>query len=248
MVVMPLPFAERGVRASRGEAPGVKIAVSSAPFRAAFAAGTLTHLEWVEGCASRLDADGIVLALGDLPRSDAEYAAQVRKVALDLGLVSVALDAPGLLVPDAAPAQLDAALALATQLGAGIICTTTGPAGDLPPKTFVETVTAAKRFAALAKAANVTVAVAPADGAAAPDPSAVRHLLKDVDSAWLRLALPADADRSELSPRERVLLERIALDGPLHPPPARRGWFVVEGDGGADPFARVGAAVAALRA
>ena len=47
--------------------------------------GFVDHLEWLELCTSRLDADGVVLALADFPRTDGEYAAQVKKVAVDLG-------------------------------------------------------------------------------------------------------------------------------------------------------------------
>jgi len=65
----------------------MKVAVTSSSFSAALERGELTHLEWLEACASRLDADGVVLALADFPRTDSEYAAQVKKVATDLGIV-----------------------------------------------------------------------------------------------------------------------------------------------------------------
>ena len=81
----------------------MKIAVTSAVFAAALRRGELTHLEWLEACASRLELDGVVLARDDVPRTDREYAAQVKKVATALGLVPVALDVPGLLDPDRRP-------------------------------------------------------------------------------------------------------------------------------------------------
>ncbi len=74
--------------------------MASSSFAALLRRGSLTHLEWLELCASRLDADGVVFAQADFPRTDGEYAAQVKKVAVDLGIVPLALEVPGLLDPD----------------------------------------------------------------------------------------------------------------------------------------------------
>ena len=228
----------------------MKVAVTSSSFAALLRRGALTHLEWLETCASRLDADGAVFALADFPRTDLEYAAQVKKVATDLGIVPVALDVPGLLDPARPDAERTAALALASAIGAALIRVTAGPPGDLPPETFARTVAGTKAFTSAAKAANVTLTVAPADGTLLADIAAVQNFAKYVDSAWLRYDLPAGSpDRALLGSRERVLVERVGLDANLAPlaAPLRRGWLVLEGDGGDDPFARVGAAVSALR-
>lgn len=229
----------------------MKVAVVSSTFAAVLRRGELTHLEWIETCASKLDVDGVVFALADFPRTDLEYAAQVKKVATDLGIVPVALDVPGLLDPDRPDAERTAAVALATAIGAALIRVTAGPPGELPPETFARTVAATKGFTSAAKAANVTLTVAPAAGSLLADVAAVQNFAKYVDSAWLRYDLAAGSpDRALLGSRDRVLVERIGLDenpatlGSL----ARRGWFVLEGDGGDDPIARVSAAVAALRA
>jgi hypothetical protein len=243
---------QRGERlAVDGGAPGVKLAVTSSSFAALLRRRALTHLEWLEACASRLDVDGVVFDLADLPRTDLEYAAQVKKVATDLGIVPVALDVPGLLDPDRPAGDRAAALTLATGLGVGLIRLTGGPPGPLPPETFARTVAASKELAAGAKAANLTLTLAPAAGSLLADLADVRKLAKYVDSAWLRYDLPAESpDRALLNARERVLVERVGLDEYPQPfaPLLRRGWFVLEGDGGDDPFARVAAAVAALRA
>jgi hypothetical protein len=226
----------------------VKIAVSSSPFGAAMRAGTLTHLEWLEGCASRLDADGIVFALADLPRRDREYAAQAKKVAVDLGLVPVALDVPGLLDPAQPEDWREEALGLAGALGVLLVRVTTGPPGSLPPQAFVETVETAKGVASLAKAANITVVVTAARATIAPDIAAVRHLLKDVDSAWLRYEVGPGDDRAALGPRDRVLVEAFPLVADPDTIAAEtRAWVVVEGDGAPDPFARAKAAIDRLR-
>ena len=226
----------------------MKLAVSSTTFADLLRAGRLTQLEWLEACASRLDADGVSFGLDDFPRRDPEYAAQVRKVAVDLGLVPVALEAPGLLDPAVAEEARADALALAVGIGALLLRTTTGPSGDLPPRQFVLTVATAKALAKQAKAANLTVAVAAAPQTVAGSLAELQHLIRDTDSAWLRYELPADEPREAVGPRDRVVIERVALGvDPRSLDPGRRGWYVLAGDGGADPFARVAAAAAELR-
>ena len=226
----------------------MKIAVTSASFASSFRSGEMTHLEWLELCASRLDADGVVLALADFPRTDPEYAAQVKKVATDLGIVPVALDVPGLLDPAQPDAGRAAAVALASAAGAALLRVTAGPPGELPPETFARMVASTKAFTSLAKAANVTVAVAPEPDTLLGDLAAVQNFTKYVDSAWLRYDLPlAHPERGSLSGRDRVLVERVGLDQQPNELPASRGWLVLEGDGGDDPLDRVGVALAALR-
>jgi hypothetical protein len=212
--------------------------------------GGLTHLEWLEWCASRLDVDGVVFALDDFPRTDPEYAAQVKKVATDLGIVPVALDVPGLLDPARPEAERSAAVELAGGVGAALIRVSAGPPGELPPETFARTVASTKAFASLAKAANVTITVAPVAGTLLAGLGDVQNFAKYVDSAWLRYDVPVtDPERGLLSGRDRVLVERIRLDEQLPGTlPERRGWFVLDGDGGDDPIARIGAAIEALRA
>jgi hypothetical protein len=228
----------------------VKIAVTSATFAALLRRGELTHLEWLEACASQLDVDGVVFGLADFPRTDLEYAAQVKKVATDLGIVPVALEVPGLLDPDRPDAERAGAVGLALAIGAALIRVTAGPPGALPPETFARTVAATKTFASAAKAANVTLAVAPTAGTLLADIAEVQNFAKYVDSAWLRYDVPAGSpERALLGTRDRVLVQRVGLDenpamlGALE----RRGWFVLEGDGGDDPIARVSGAVAEFR-
>ncbi len=204
----------------------------------------------MELCASRLDADGVVFAQADFPRTDGEYAAQVKKVAVDLGIVPLALEVPGLLDPDVPDEDRPAAVALATGTGAALIRVTAGPPGVLPPETFARMVAATKAFVSAAKAANVTLTVAPAAGSLLPGLAEVQNFSKYVDSAWLRYDLPATSpDRAQLGARDRVLIESFRLDEDpqLLAPPSRRGWLVLEGDGGADPFGRVIGVLGALR-
>jgi len=224
--------------------------VASSSFAALLRRGSLTHLEWLELCSSRLAADGVVLALADFPRTDGEYAAQVKKIAVDLGIVPVALDVPGLLDPNRPDADRESALSLATGIGAALIRVTGGHPGTLPPETFARTVAATKAFVSAAKAANVTLTVAPAAGSLLPGLAEVQNFSKYVDSAWLRYDLPAtSSERAQLGGRDRVLVERFGLDEDpaLLASADRRGWLVVEGDGGEDPFGRVSAVLGAIR-
>jgi hypothetical protein len=227
----------------------MKLAVTSSSFAGLLRRGELTHLEWLEACASRLDVDGAVFALADFPRTDTEYAAQLKKVATDLGIVPVALDAPGLLDPDRPAPDGLAAIALAGAIGAALLRVTAGPPGELPPETFARTVAATKALTSAAKAANVTLTVAPAAGSLCAHLADVQKLGKYVDSAWLRYDLPAGSDRALLGSRDRVLVERFgfAEDPQLLAAGPRRGWLVLEGDGGDDPFARAAALIAAIR-
>src|SRR5947209_336159 len=139
----------------------VRIAVSSLSFRQPLEAGTLTQLEWIERCAMRLGADGMLPAFSHFPRTDSEYVAQLRKVTIDLGIVPFGIDAPQLLALDGAPA-LETVLGVARGYGAAVIRTQLPPPGDVPPATFVEAVGVAKRVSRAAKASNVTVIVTPA--------------------------------------------------------------------------------------
>ncbi len=224
--------------------------MASSSFAALLRRGSLTHLEWLELCASRLDADGVVLALADFPRTDGEYAAQVKKVAVDLGIVPVALEVPGLLDPKRPDDDRTAAVALASGIGAALIRVTAGPPGALPPETFAQMVASTKAFVSAAKTANVTLTVAPAAGTLLPGLAEVQNFSKYVDSAWLRYDLPAlSPERAQLGSRERVLVAGFGFDEDpqLLAPASRHGWLVLEGDGGADPFGRASVVLSALR-
>ncbi|HWT04175.1 MAG TPA: hypothetical protein VN224_00320, partial [Xanthomonadales bacterium] len=122
----------------------MRIAVSSSTFRRPLEAGELTQLEWLERCASELGADGVVAAVSDFPRLDGEYVAQLRKVAIDLGIVPFGIDAPGLLDPAGDPAAIDRAVAAAQGFGAAVIRTAPPAPGEVPPATFAETVRVGK--------------------------------------------------------------------------------------------------------
>ncbi len=223
----------------------MRIAVSSSTFRRPLASGALTQLEWLERCASVLHADGVLAAVDDFPRTDGEYVAQLRKVAIDLGIVPFGIDSGSLFEADAAEPR-DAALALATAFGAAVIRTVLPAPGDVPPATFVEAVRVAKSFSRAAKLANVTVIVGTAPGTIGADADGVKHFVKDVDSAWLR-AIPAPA--AELGAKDRVPAfvappEARAADVAAH---ASAAWVILDLPADDAPWERAGEAIAMLR-
>ncbi len=187
----------------------MKVAISSASFAELLAAGEMTQLEWLERCASSLGADGVVFVRRHFARTDGEYVAQLKKVAVDVGLVPLAIDAPQLFDPALDEAERLGAIELAAGVGALFILTRLPQPGPIPPATFVATVGAAKAAVRAAKRVNITLLAAPAAGTLAGDVPALRHFLKDVDSAWLRYALPAGADRSVFNARDRTLVVTV---------------------------------------
>lgn len=211
----------------------MKVAISSSSFDSAIASGQLTQLEWLERAAREFGADGVVFDDEHFPRSDAEYLAQLKKIAVDCGLVPLALRANALFDASAPESAPQATIERASALGALFIITRLPAPGEVPPATFVAAVTAAKSALKTAKRLNITILLAPTEGTLAPDLAGVRHFLNDVDSAWLRYAIPASASRDALGTRDRVLavlvdpnddvrlLDDLADDA--------RPWFVLEG-------------------
>ena len=227
----------------------MRIALSSSAFRRPFAAGELTQLEWVERCAAGLGADGIVCGMADFPRTDGEYVAQVRKVAVDLGLVPFGLDAPGFLDPAAAPGARDATLALASGLGALVLRTELAAPGDVPPAAFVEAASVAKTAAKAAKGVNVTLLLAARPGTLAADRDGLRHLIKDVDSAWLRACPRAVDGREGWGPKERfpAFEATVSDDAGAVAAGAAGGWVIVDAADPERPWEVLQAAIRALR-
>ena len=227
----------------------MRIAISSSSFRGPLATGDCTQLEWIERCASELAVDGVVAALAHFPRTDIEYVAQLRKVAVDLGVVPFGIDAPALLAPTAAPGTYDDVFALAAGFGALVVRTVLPPPGEVPPASFVEAVAAAKSAAKAAKAANVTILIAEAPGTLGPDAVSVKHVLKDVDSAWLRAAPSAAADRAAFTPKDRfpAFVADTADDPRAVADASAHAWTIVDARDGTQPWEELGAYVRALR-
>jgi sugar phosphate isomerase/epimerase len=164
----------------------MKIAVSSAEFAAALSAGTMTQLEWLDACANELEVDGVVFALADFPRTDAEYLAQLKKSATDLGLTVAAISTDAL--PDAD------AFAIASAIGAPLAIARAPFASD-DANAWSAFVESAKTCARAAKHSGVVVALANVPGTLCATTSDLKRIAYDVDGSWLRYALDPLAAR-----------------------------------------------------
>jgi hypothetical protein len=186
----------------------MKIAASSASFARALAEGRLTQLEWLDLCANELEVDGAVFDVAHFPRTDPQYLAQVKKLAVDLGL-SVAAIAAGDLFSDAGDAHLELALALGAP-----IAVAGAPAASEDPTAWGTFAEAVRARAASGKRLGVTLAVRNAPETLCASESDLRRLAKDVDSAWLRFALDPAArggsdDPSTLLPKTVLAFHAI---------------------------------------
>ncbi len=160
----------------------MKIACSSASFAREIAAGTMTQLEWLDVCANELEVDGVIFDAGQFPRADADYLAQLKKSAADLGLTVAGVAASDLFTASGA-AHIERATALGAPLAIGPAPNANDDADAWGAFTTLATVRARE-----AKRANVTLAVRNAAGTVCTTSADLKRLAKDVDSSWLRFA------------------------------------------------------------
>ena len=182
----------------------MKIASSSASFAQLLDSGVLTQLEWLDLCASELELDGVVFDSRHFPRRDGDYFAQLKKIAVDLGLTVAALAAH-----DGLEAGGERRLEEALALGAPLVIVTASPAAE-NPAAWGECAGALAALAAAAKAHNVTLALRNAPGSLCASVGDCKRMLKDVDSAWLRLALDATSFGALERPSDLVAKTAIA--------------------------------------
>lgn len=192
----------------------MKIASSSASFASELAEGTLTQLEWLDLCAAELELDGVVLDARHFPRGDADYLAQLKKTATDLGLTIVALapkdalepsDTRNRLIPGqgVSPEEIAAEpdkcyekhfemhpLDQAIELGAPLVLVD-APRHNDDPTVWDRFIAVLKPLATRAKNRNVTLALRNAPQTLCATVAACKRAAKDIDSAWLRFALDA---------------------------------------------------------
>jgi sugar phosphate isomerase/epimerase len=173
----------------------MRLALSSRSFARAIERGALTQLEWLDVCSAEPAVDGVDLGIEHFPRRDAEYLAQIKKLCVDRGLsvagVNTALEI-GSGDVDPQVAALVATLDAAGALGAPLVRFACGTVTGSPGIAWRELIRALKAVSEHAKHVNVALALMPLAGTLVPDDAAVRRALKECDSAWLRLALPAE--------------------------------------------------------
>ena len=196
-----------------------------------------------------LGVDGVVADIAHFPRIDRDYVAQLRKIAVDLGVVPFGVDAPALLDPAAQPDDMTT-LSVAREFGALVVRLVLPPPGDVPPADFSAAVSRTKAASRLAKTANVTLIIPALEGTLGPDEAGVQHLLKDVDSAWVR-ACPNVCDELDTYPAKERFPARCAGvddDPVLVRAGAGNGWLILDAAAPDQPWDVFEAAIHALRA
>ncbi|MGH7737124.1 MAG: hypothetical protein ACREMP_04570 [Candidatus Tyrphobacter sp.] len=168
----------------------MRLACSSGAFDRALSSGELTQLEFIETCARELACDGVVLDVRHFPRADDDYLAQLKKLTTDLGVtVAAYVDETFFLAQADGMAK---GVERALLLGAPLIAAPLAREASSPWSAQLTRIACATR---LAKTANVTLAVRNARRTFASSGYDCKRLLKEADSAWLRLGLqPADFD------------------------------------------------------
>jgi sugar phosphate isomerase/epimerase len=159
----------------------MKLACSSTAFDELLRSGELTQLEWIDLCAHELPADGLVLDVRHFPRTDTDYLAQVKKMAVDSGLTIAALRHDGFF--DSDQTHMEQALEMALAVGAPLL------SAPLPPETAASWSEVQSRLDAATSAAkrlNVTIALRNAPHTYAATTHDMKRVSKEADSAWLR--------------------------------------------------------------
>jgi sugar phosphate isomerase/epimerase len=187
----------------------MKLACSSTAFDELLRSGELTQLEWIDLCAHDLTADGAVFDVRHFPRTDTDYLAQVKKMAVDLGLTVAALRHDGFFTADAEHMEQQIEIALA--LGAPLL------SAPLPLETgtsWSELQSALGTATSLAKRHNVTLAVRNEPHTFGASTHDLKRVAKEADSAWLRFgpdfaALDAGSDPEALLPKTVLAWQRL---------------------------------------
>ena len=168
----------------------MKLACTSGTCSQGFDSGELTQLEFLDFCASEFACDSVVLDVRHFPRTDADYLAQIKKMAVDRGVAIAALLDDAFLSSD--EAEMHARVAQAAALGSPLVLSKAAQETAMPWTRQLERLNDAT---GIAKAANVTIGLRNAPGTFAGSVLECKRVSKEADSAWLRYALdPAALD------------------------------------------------------
>lgn len=169
----------------------MKICCTSHSYARLLSAGDLTQLEWIDLCANELGLDGVEFALAHFPRLDSEYVAQLKKLCTDRCLTvaalqhDIALDAAAI---DDHVLGLERSLDVAEWLGAPLVRFSLAPSVGPQAVGWRELVRGLKTACVWAKRHNVTFALEPRAESLVSSSSEAKRIMKECDSAWLRLA------------------------------------------------------------
>lgn len=166
----------------------MKLACSSNVASRLFESGELTQLEFLDLCAHEFGCENVALDLRHFPRTDGDYLAQIKKMAVDLGLGIAAVEDDGFLVRDEDGMRASTAIALA--VGAPILIT---HAAVETAMSWSEQLRLLNAATGIAKAFNVTLGMRNVAGTFAATALDFKRVSKEADSAWLRYALAPDA-------------------------------------------------------
>ncbi len=201
----------------------MKLGCTSGAFYRVFESGDLTQLEFLDAAAREMGCDGVVLDDRHFPRTDADYLAQLKKMATDLGLCIAALASDDFFTGDegAMRAAIDRALALGAPLLAGRL-------GAVTALSWSEQLGKLGTASALAKSANVTLALRNAAHTFAASAHDCKRVTKETDSAWLRYGLdPAAFDAT--SDLQSLASKAVLLWWDAQTEPNPGGWQAFRG-------------------
>ncbi|HEY6485722.1 MAG TPA: TIM barrel protein [Candidatus Cybelea sp.] len=192
----------------------MKLACASSALGREIENGELTQLEFLDLCAHELACDGVVLDVRHFPRVDAEYLAQIKKMATDWGLTIAALSDASLFKAEGSYVEriFDYAVALGAPLIAAPLCSET-------ECSWTQQLTRLGDATSLAKAANVTLALRNAPSTFANSTHDCKRVVKETDSAWLRYgpdpaALDGASDPHALAANTVLLWTRVRAGEP----------------------------------
>ncbi|MBV8171173.1 MAG: TIM barrel protein [Candidatus Eremiobacteraeota bacterium] len=219
----------------------MRLALSSRSFARALESGTLTQLEWIDVCCAEPAIDGADFAREHFPRRDDDYLAQIKKLCVDRRLTIAGMNSAARFGGggvDAQAGEMCATLDEAALIGAPLVrfscAAVDGPAGVV----WGELIRGLKFVSEHAKRVNVTLALAPLSGTLVADEAAAKRALKECDSAWLRLAIPA-AVAWETHARDAVVMTSAPRGDDLAAALRFRGFVSLEDESGTLDAARL---------
>lgn len=221
----------------------MKLACTSGALAREIESGELTQLEFVDLCARDFACDGVVLDVRHFPRTDDDYLAQLKKMAVDWGLCIAALGDAHFFHADRERMRSTFAQALA--LGAPLVAAPLAAETEFAWSEQLERLGAA---VSLAKQLNVTLALRNSPGTFAASTHHCKRVVKETDSAWLRYGPQPqgfDAGSDVRSLAENTVLiwsdagsqSADSIRATLAVFPAYRGFVVLDDAAGATPAA-----------
>jgi sugar phosphate isomerase/epimerase len=169
----------------------MKVCCNSRSYSRMLSTGELTQLEWVDLCANELNLDGVEFSTSHFPRRDPDYLAQIKKLCVDRCLIIAGVqhdEAFGSDLGEESLIALQTTLDLALALGTPIVRFSLRASTKPPALDWRELVTGLKAASSTAKRLNVTLALEPEAATPVSTPAEAKRIIKECDSAWLRLS------------------------------------------------------------